>query len=176
MQVWSQKAGQSLGRRLLARPAALPAHASVLPAPPSLCPAAQAHADRVHTSEQAAAAAAAGGGGGEPGGGDGPGGGGERAGAAQDQTTKAMKKYNSTKEFVESHLGRASVLTPLASEKEELAALHNGGGATGAGEEEEEEEHHAAGMGATAVSVVIQGSKVVVANTGAPAGSPLRVF
>lgn len=122
------------------------------------------------------------------------------------EANKAMKKLGSSKDFMESHLMRASVLTPLADDPPPpsssgettgsgsgnrggggrllttiqsgemtasadmaKAVVANGGsGSTG---EEEEEEHHAAGMGATAVSVVVRGNRVVVANTGACAAA-----
>jgi hypothetical protein len=127
----------------------------------------------------------------------------------EQEATKAMKKLGSSKDFLESHLMRASVLTPFEDDAPSAprrgteappsssgtpaggpptsgspgrgsalttiesgviaspsasgaAALSNGSGSG----EEEEEEHHAAGMGATAVSVVVRGNQVVVANTG----------
>ena len=131
-----------------------------------------------------------------------------------------MKKMNSSKDFYESHLMRASVLTPLEAEQERVrggaAAGHapvrktdtliklekaaaaaadptlsladsliSGSVAMAAGrlthhsaadndggsdEDDDENAHHAAGMGATAVSVLVRGNKVVVANTGARGG------
>ena len=134
-----------------------------------------------------------------------------------------MKKINSSKDFYESHLMRASVLTPVEAEQERVrgaaAASHppvrktdtlvkpaagektvaaaqdptlsladsliSGSVAMAAGtlthhsaaandgvsdEDEDENVHHAAGMGATAVSVLVRGNKVVVANTGAREG------
>lgn len=141
----------------------------------------------------------------------GSGGGGSAAPGRQTQVNtreaeaeKAMKRVGSSKEFMESHLARASVLTPLeqasASQQQQVhhspAVVHGssgssdppgtaaqtaletvesgvvlgGGGAAlpngSASEEEDEEEHHAAGMGATAVSVLVRGPKIVVANTG----------
>ncbi|KAL4433776.1 hypothetical protein ABPG75_000217 [Micractinium tetrahymenae] len=133
-----------------------------------------------------------GGGGGGPGGGTA--GGGDRD-ALEAEAQKAMKKLGSSKDFIESHLMRASVLTPLdpedwshgaapagaaaAGQPPEAAARQQkqqqGGAAPPNGaaltpaqeeEEEEEEEHHAAGMGATAVTVIVRGNRVVVANTG----------
>lgn len=128
-----------------------------------------------------------------------------------------MKKINSSKDFYESHLMRASVLTPVEAEQERVrgaaAASHppvrktdtlvkpaagektvaaaqdptlsladsliSGSVAMAAGtltqhsaaandgvSDEDENVHHAAGMGATAVSVLVRGNKVVVANTG----------
>jgi hypothetical protein len=130
-----------------------------------------------------------------------------------------MKKINSSKDFYESHLMRASVLTPVEAEQERVrgaaAASHSPARKTdtlvkpaagekaaaaaqdptlsladslisgsvamatgtlahhsapvddGGSEDEDENAHHAAGMGATAVSVLVRGNKVVVANTGA---------
>lgn len=131
----------------------------------------------------------AGGGGGVPlearsSSGDGSGIGGDRD-ALEAEAQKAMKKLGSSKDFLESHLMRASVLTPLDPEDRGLgtpqagaaggAPQHQqqgGGGApngalpAAAEEEEEEEQQHAAGMGATAVTAIVRGNRVIVANTG----------
>ncbi|KAL4854095.1 putative protein phosphatase 2C 21 [Chlorella vulgaris] len=109
------------------------------------------------------------------------------------EASKAMKKLGSSKDFMESHLMRASVLTPLdddpprpegatspnasgrhtgmpsiesgdMADAAAVAGQANGGSSGAAGDEGEE--HHALGMGATAVSVVVRGNRVVVANTG----------
>jgi antitoxin (DNA-binding transcriptional repressor) of toxin-antitoxin stability system len=109
------------------------------------------------------------------------------------EASKAMKKLGSSKDFMESHLMRASVLTPLdddpprpegaisqnasgrhtgmpsiesgdMADAAAVAGQANGGSIGAAGDEGEE--HHALGMGATAVSVVVRGNRVVVANTG----------
>ena len=108
----------------------------------------------------------------------------------QAEANKAMKKLGSSKDFLESHLMRASVLTPVeddpppgsnsrprASGGPALATIVSGrmaapaeaataNGGSGSAAAEEEEEQHAAGMGATAVSVVVRGNRVLVANTG----------
>lgn len=160
-------------------------------------PAAGQEDDPLSSSEDPSSTSA-GGGGGAPlaarsSSGDG-GGGGERD-VLEAQAQKAMKKLGSSKDFLESHLMRASVLTPLTGSEEHGHGRAPAGAAPGAGqppkataqqqqhggdtahngalaasveeeEEEEEEQHHAAGMGATAVTVIVQGNRVVVANTG----------
>ena len=126
---------------------------------------------------------------------------------------KALKKMDSSKEFVQSHLMRASVITPLPSdgdgegqaqvgvtgsstpngtvspmaasaEAAAAAAAGSGGscdrGSSGGGqqppasggseddegEERQQDDHHAGGVGCTALSMVVRGSDVLVANTG----------
>lgn len=101
-----------------------------------------------------------------------------------------------SEQFVASHLQRASVITPVdaagtaggaaqqaqqgegangalaAGSKAGSGGKEGGGQGQGQGEEDEEEEeeegeeHHAAGMGCTAVSVLVRGDRVLVANTG----------
>lgn len=131
-----------------------------------------------------------------------------RRDAKEQVAAKVVQKLNSSKEFLDSHLMRASVLTPIdldtdpAADPPAAAAARGSGGASSAaaaaqppgglesiasgvpvtngappgGEEEEDDEemHHAAGMGATAVSVVVRGNRVVIANTGAPCFGVLK--
>ncbi|EFN51820.1 hypothetical protein CHLNCDRAFT_9625, partial [Chlorella variabilis] len=85
-----------------------------------------------------------------------------------DLATAITEAYFRLDELLDSEEGRAELRRlsgeMTASADMAKAVVANGGsGSTG---EEEEEEHHAAGMGATAVSVVVRGNRVVVANTG----------
>ena len=105
------------------------------------------------------------------------------------EADKALKKLNSSQDFLESHLMRASVLTPMDGGREEggggasagprgverletigssslVMAAESGSGGDGSGDGGEGEQHHAGGQGATALSVVVRGNAVVVANTG----------
>lgn len=159
-----------------------------------LAGAAAAHEERVRSSQQSEAAgeaaplAASGGADASSSSGDAAGG--DAAASKQALVEKMAAKMGGTKDFLESHLMRASVLAPVGADDPaspptaaapaagaigsskpaagdgRAAANGAANAAAASGEEEEEEMHHAAGMGATAVSVVVRGNKVIVANTG----------
>ena len=83
------------------------------------------------------------------------------------------RKLESSKDFLQSHLMRASVLSPaIVSAVDGGEAALNGelGSSSGDGGGTEQEAHHAGGMGCTALAMLVRGSDVVVANTGARAG------
>lgn len=169
-----------------------------------LAGAAAAHEERVRSSQQSEAsgeAAPLAGAAADASSSSGTAGGGGGSGKAA-LVEKMAAKLGGTKDFLESHLMRASVLGPVdpdpdgaapppaaapaaeaigggkpaagdgASAAAPAAAASAANGAANAasaaagGEEEDEDMHHAAGMGATAVSVVLRGNKVIVANTG----------
>lgn len=165
-----------------------------------LAGAAAAHEERVRSSQQSEsageAALLAAGSAADASSSSGDAAGGGSATSKEALVEKVAAKMGGTKDFLESHLMRASVLSPLdpddptsppaaaapaagaigggkpaagdgTTAAAAAAAASNGAAnAAASGEEDDDDMHHAAGMGATAVSVVVRGNKVIVANTG----------
>lgn len=88
-----------------------------------------------------------------------------------------LKRIESSEEFRRTALARDSIVpaSPAAQNGEggAAAAAPDAAAAAGGGSSEEEEEpHRASGTGCTAVSVLVRGDEVTVANTGEARSAP----